>query len=69
MSNEYLRISEDDVLAIKDWIEKKRKETQGKQKKWIKGAIYQCSECGAQWDFYGYAYCPFCGAKMEVSNE
>ena len=58
-------ITQDDALAIADWIEKSRKVRLGK---WIKTTHYQCSECETEWDIdpeeNGINYCPNCGARM-----
>ena len=41
--------------------------------KWIDGGynVYICSICNESLEIVGekYAYCPFCGAKMEESGE
>lgn len=31
---------------------------------------YECSCCGSKWPYVQFfAYCPYCGAKMEYTNE
>lgn len=63
--------------AIRSWNRRKNIEKSGrwelKKYKLSKGdeiAYYQCSCCDhATWSIDGWMYCPYCGAKMEKSDE